>query len=77
MVDFPVDALPAMQEVASLGGLWVVVSQVVVPLAVVDEVLPVRLFLHYLPLSRLLPPYAALLWWALREDCLYVLFCFR
>ena len=41
MVDFPVDSLPAIQEVASLGGLWVVVSQVVVPLAVVDEVLPV------------------------------------
>ena len=77
MVDFSVDALPAMQEVASLGGLWVVVSQVVVPLAVVDEVLPVRLFLHYLPLFCLLFPYAALLWWALREDCLYVFFCFR
>ena len=60
MVDLWVDALPS----AGLDGLWEVVSQIVVPLAVEDEVLPVRLFLHRFPLSQLLPPFAALLWGA-------------
>ena len=73
MVDFWVDALPA----AELNWLWGVVGQILVSLAVVDEVLPIRLFLYCLPLSRLLPPFIAVLREALREGCIYVLFCLR
>ena len=58
MVDFWVDALLS----AVLDWLWGVVSQIVVSLAAEDEVLPVRLFLHRIPLPRMLPPLAALLW---------------
>ena len=73
VVDFWVAALPA----AGLGWSWGVVGQILMSLAVVDEMFSIRLFLHCFPLSQMLPPFTAVLWEALREGCLYVLFCFR